>query len=92
MMTFFNLYLACMHTLIEAWDKSYLYDHKVYSLLKKGYGPKLEGFRNAVFHAEPWDDIRVVRVYDKHRDVRAWADQLIDAIGHFFRRELRRTP
>jgi hypothetical protein len=88
--TFYNLYLANLQVLIEGWDKSLFYDQRVDDLLRKGYRDRVRRFRNAVFHPGPFNDARVLQVYQKHQELRDWADELLDEVGRFIKRELRR--
>jgi len=88
--TFFNLYLASVHVLIEAWDNGVFHDDQVYDLLKRGDRSTLRRFRNGVFHAGPFNSDKLIAIYRRHREVQDWADQVLDAVTAFVKRELDR--
>jgi len=88
--TFFNLYLASVHVLIEAWDDGLFHDDHVYDLLKRGDRSTLRRFRNGVFHAGPYNSDKLIAIYRKHREAQDWADRLLDAVTAFVKRELAR--
>ena len=87
-MTYFQLYLASLQVLVEAWDASLLYDEQVHELLRKNHRATLRRFRNAVFHPHPFQDKRLMAVYRRHRSIRAWADAVLDGIAHCIKVEL----
>jgi hypothetical protein len=85
--TYFNLYLANMHVLIESWDRALFYDDKVHELLTPQLRTRLRRFRNSVFHAGPFNDKPVQDVWGKYREWRERADELLDAVAQFMKRE-----
>lgn len=87
-LTYLNLYLASAHVLIEAWDRALVYDEDVAALLDAQFRRRLRRFRNAVFHAGPFDDEPIKEVYSRLEDSRDQADRLLDAVSRFVNREL----
>jgi hypothetical protein len=88
--TFYNLYLANVQVLIEGWDKSLFYSREIDDVLRKGYRDRVRRFRNAVFHPGPFNDARLLSVYQKHQELREWADRLLDEVARFVKGELSR--
>ena len=84
--TYFNLYLANVHVLIERWDHEMFYDEDVAQAATPSVRRCLKRIRNAVFHAGPFNDRDITDAWEKYPDRRQDADAILESVSRFVKR------
>lgn len=87
------LWLGCLEVVVEGFETGYQHDHglldqRLSELLASPFRPMLKGFRNKIFHPEPFNHSRVIEVLQQLHDFVPWAEQLTEEFESFFRRYL----
>lgn len=87
------LWLGCLEVVVEGFEQGYqhdpdLLDQTVSGLLASPFRPMLKGFRNKIFHPEPFNHSKVLEVLEQLHDFVPWAESLTDELEAFFRRYL----
>lgn len=78
------LWCANLYAVIEGWRKLRLNVPEIKNLLRSPLTDVLRDFRNAVYHAEPFDDYRFASLVQAGRDGSDWIIQVTAAFRTFF--------
>jgi hypothetical protein len=88
------LWLGCLEVVAEGFEHGYEYDPRLLDtrlseLLASKHRAKLKGFRNKIFHPEPFNHASILAVIGELRSFEPWAEELTDEFERFFRQYLR---
>jgi hypothetical protein len=59
---YMTMWLALLYVVVEGWRKWNFFDADVDRLLESPFVAELKGYRHAIFHANEFDDVRVMQV------------------------------
>jgi hypothetical protein len=87
------LWLGCLEVVAEGFEKGYEHDPKLIDVaiaerLASPFRRKLKGFRNKIFHPEPYNHRRVLEVLEELHEFVPWAERLTNDFDEFFHRYL----
>jgi len=85
-----SLWLGCLAVVAEGFEKGYEHDPKLLdttlsSLLASPKREQLKGYRNKIFHPEPYTHQYVIGVMREIHEFVPWAEELTDELDRFFR-------
>jgi len=95
--TFLSLWWAYLYVVIEGYRESYtlghpLSDPEIDPLLQSEYTEKLRLSRNKIFHPNFYDHRAIGALFQDHRPVLSWAEELTDSFGRLLRKEVKDDP
>jgi hypothetical protein len=82
------LWFGVLYIVIEGWPMLRLNESRITKLLRSPFKDLLRDFRNATFHPEDFDDIRIRALEDTGQESIDWAKEVTFEFNSFFESKL----